>query len=177
AFLPKVGVVVLIFLGARFLARGVHQLFTAVHAGRLTLPGVHPETAEPTRRIVIVLLWLFAVIIAYPYLPGSDSAAFKGVSVFAGLLLSLGSAGLVGQAMSGLVLMYARSYRPGDFVRIGAVTGVVQELGLLSTRLRTPKDEYVIVPNTVATAQGVTNYSAAGRAGHAILLHSSITIG
>src|SRR5690606_9469907 len=75
------------------------------------------------------------------------------------------------------VLMYARSYRPGDFVRIGAVTGVVQELGLLSTRLRTPKDEYVIVPNTVATAQGVTNYSAAGRAGHAILLHSSITIG
>lgn len=176
-FLPKLAVVVLIFLGTRLLARGVHRLFTAVRAGTLTIPGVHPETAEPTRRIVTVLLWLFAVVVAYPYLPGSDSAAFKGVSVFAGLLLSLGSAGLVGQAMSGLVLMYARSYRPGDYVRIGEVEGVVQELGMLSTRLRTPKDEYVVVPNTVATAQGVTNYSAAGRAGHPILLHSSITIG
>ncbi len=98
-FLPKMAVVVLIFLGTRLLARGVHRLSTAVQAGALAIPGVHPETAEPTRRIATVLLWLFAVIVAYPYLPGSDSAAFKGVSVFAGLLLSLGSAGLVGVSL------------------------------------------------------------------------------
>lgn len=175
--LPGVVVVILVLLGTRLLTRGVQRLFAAVHAGLITLPGLHPDTAEPTRRIVTVLLWLFAVIVVYPYLPGSDSAAFKGVSVFAGLLLSLGSAGLVGQGMSGLVLMYARSYQPGDYIRVGETEGVVQQLGLLSTRIRTPKQEYVVVPNAVVTAQGVINYSAATRAGHPILLHTSITIG
>lgn len=174
---PDVLIVVLVLLGTRLLARGVQRFFEGVEEGVIAVPGLHPETAGPTRRIVTLLLWLFAVVVVYPYLPGSGSAAFKGVSVFAGLLLSLGSAGLVGQAMSGLVVMYARSYRPGDYVRVGEVEGVVQELGLLSTRLRTPKDEYVVVPNSVVTAHAVTNFSAAARAGHTLFLHSSVTIG
>lgn len=175
--LPDLVIVVLIGLGARMLSRGAHRLFEGVERGVVSLPGLHPETANPTRRIVTILIWLFAIVVMYPYLPGSDSAAFKGASVFAGLLLSLGSAGLVGQAMSGLVLMYSRSYRTGDYVRVGTVEGIVEQLGLLSTRLRTPKDEYVVIPNAVVTGDTVTNFSAAGRAGHALYLHSSVTIG
>jgi small-conductance mechanosensitive channel len=175
--IPDLVIVVLIALAAMVLSRGAHRLFEGVERGVITLPGLHPETANPTRRIVIILVWLLAIVIMYPYLPGSDSAAFKGASVFAGLLLSLGSAGLVGQAMSGLVLMYSRSYRQGDYVRVGVVEGTVEQLGLLSTRLRTPKDEYVVIPNAVVTGDRVTNFSAAGRAGHALYLHSSVTIG
>lgn len=176
---PNLVTVVLIFLAARFLAGVVRSLFEAVERHRLVIPGLHPETAHPTRRIAIALLWLFAVIVAYPYLPGSGSEAFKGVSVFTGLLLTLGSAGLVGQAMSGLVLMYSRSFKVGDYIQAGGVQGTVTELGLLSTRLRTPKNEYVTLPNSVVVSGAVTDYSTARGTGHdePLLIHSSVTIG
>jgi small-conductance mechanosensitive channel len=152
-------------------------VFDAAADRRITLPGIHPETAQPTRRIVTVLMWLFAVTLAYPYLPGSGSAAFKGVSVFAGVLFTLGSAGLVGQAMSGLVLMYSRSFKVGDYVEAGGIQGEVVELGLLSTRLRTPKNEYVSLPNNVVVGRAVTNYSAAAAHRRPLVLYSSVTIG
>jgi small-conductance mechanosensitive channel len=174
---PGLFTVVLIFLAARFGARLLQTVFDAVVRGRLTLPGIHPDTARPTRRIATALLWMFALIVAYPYLPGSDSAAFKGVSVFAGILVSLGSAGLVGQAMSGLVLMYSRAYREGDYILAGAIQGTVQSLNLLSTRLRTVKNEYVTLPNNVIVTGAVTNYSAAARESESLTIYSSVTIG
>jgi small-conductance mechanosensitive channel len=174
---PQLLIVALIFLVTRFLARQIGRLFTAAESGALRLPGVHPETAAPTRRIAMALIWLFALAVAFPYLPGSDSAAFRGVSVFAGLLVTLGSAGIVGQAMSGLVLMYSRSFRPGDYVRIGDVDGTVLELNLLSTRLRTPKHEIVTVPNNVVVGGRIVDYSAIGRQGEPLLIYSSVTIG
>jgi small-conductance mechanosensitive channel len=175
--LPGLFTVALIMLATRFVVRLVRSLFDAVERGLVVLPGLHPETAQPTRRIVTALIWMFALVIAYPNLPGSDSAAFKGVSVFAGLLVTLGSAGIVGQAMSGLVLMYSRGFKVGDFVQVGQVQGTVVVLGLLSTRLRTPKDEYVTVPNSVAVSGTVTNYSAPRDHGHSLFIYSSITIG
>ncbi len=174
---PQLFAVVVIFAVTRLLTSIVRTLFDAVSQGRFTIPGVHPDTAIATRRIVNGLLWLFAIIAAYPYLPGSDSAAFKGVSVFTGLLLTLGSAGLVGQAMSGLVLMYARSFRVGQFVQVGDLQGTVVELGLLATRLRTTKNEMVTVPNSVMVNGPVTNYSAPAEFGHPLLIYSSVTIG
>jgi small-conductance mechanosensitive channel len=174
---PDVFVIVVILAATRFAVGLVRLVFDAAADRRITLPGIHPETAHPTRRIVTVLMWLFAVTLAYPYVPGSGSSAFKGVSVFAGLLLTLGSAGLVGQAMSGLVVMYSRSFRVGDYVQVGAIQGTVVELGLLSTRLRTPKNEFVSLPNGVVVGGAVTNYSKAAEYRRALLVYSSVTIG
>ena len=174
---PNLFVVLVILAATRFAVGLVRAVFDAAAEHRITLPGIHPETAQPTRRIVTVLMWLFALILAYPYLPGSGSASFKGVSVFFGLLLTLGSAGLVGQAMSGLVVMYSRSFRVGDFIQVGGTQGTVVELGLLSTRLRTPKNEFVSLPNGVVVGGAVTNYSKAAEFRSPLLVYSSVTIG
>lgn len=174
---PGLFTVALIFVATRFLVQLVRSFFEAVERGTLVLPGLHPETAQPTRRIVTALMWMFALVVVYPYVPGSNSAAFKGVSVLGGLLLTLGSAGVVGQAMSGLVLMYSRGFKVGDFVQIGATQGTVVALGLLSTRVRTTKNEYVTLPNSVVISGSVTNYSAPREHGHPLTIYSSITIG
>lgn len=174
---PGLFTVGVIFLATRFLARLLRTVFDAVERGAVILPGIHPETARPTRRIVVALLWLFALVVAYPHVPGSDSVAFKGVSVFTGLLVTLGSAGLVGQAMSGLVLMYSRAFKEGDFIQVGDIQGTVVSLSLLSTRLRTPKNEYVTVPNGVVVTGAATNYSAPQAHRESLMIYSSVTIG
>jgi small-conductance mechanosensitive channel len=174
--LPALLSVIVIFIITRWFARLVASFFAAVERGDISPPWVHADTAQPTRRIVVALLWLFAIIVAYPYLPGSDTAAFKGVSIFVGLVLSLGSTGLVNQAMSGLVLMYARAVRAGDYVRIGDVEGVVTALGMLSTKVRTTKWEEVTLPNAVVVSMATMNYTRlAGVQG--LVLHTSVTIG
>ena len=120
-------------------------------------------------------LWLFALAIAYPYLPGSDSDAFKGVSVFAGLMVSLGSSGLVNQVMSGFTLIYSRALREGDFVAIGDVEGTVAQLGTLSTKIRTAANEDVTIPNAVVVGQVVTNYTRGAEEG--VFVPTEVTIG
>ena len=174
--LPDLLTVAIILLIARVVVRLLQGLFRGVEQGRLSLPGIQQETAEATRRISTVLVWLFAITIAYPYIPGSETDAFRGVSVFVGLMLSLGSAGLVNQVMSGLVVVYARAIRPGEYVRVGDVEGVVTEVGLLSTKVTTPRKEEVTVPNAVMITQATTNYSRlADRDGG--MLTTSVTIG
>lgn len=175
--IPNLITVLLIFLGTRFLVRIVSIIFAAAERGRLTLPWVHPETAVPTRRITIVVLWLFGLVMAYPYLPGSGSAAFKGISVFSGLLLTLGSTGPMGQAISGLVLMYARSFKIGDVVEVSGNQGVVVRMGVVSTQIRTPKNEYITVPNSVMITGSVTNFSRGREQEVPLIIYSSVTIG
>ena len=136
--LPDLFTVLVIVLITRFAVRLTYLVFDAVEQERLTLPAVYPETAQPTRRLVTTLMWLLALIASYPYLPGSDSDAFKGVSVFVGLVVSLGSSGIVNQVMSGMTLTYSRALRLGDFVRIGEIEGTVTHLGNLSTKVKTP---------------------------------------
>jgi small-conductance mechanosensitive channel len=142
----------------------------------VSVPGLYAETAQPTRRIVTVILWLFSLVMMYPYLPGSDSDAFKGVSVFVGLLLSIGSAGTVNQAVSGLMLMYARALRVGDYVQIGETEGTVVTLGMFSTRIRTPKGEIVSLPNAVIVGTTTKNYSREEETG-GVILATTVTIG
>ena len=144
--IPNLFTVVLILLLTRVVVRICHAVFQAVEEGRLSLPYIYPETAAPTRRLVTALCWLLGIIVAYPYLPGSDSDAFKGVSVFVGLVLSLGSSGIVNQLMSGLTMTYSRALRSGDFVKIGDVEGTVTHLGTLSTKVKTPRGEEVTIP-------------------------------
>jgi small-conductance mechanosensitive channel len=173
---PGLVTVALVFVGTRFLTRIVAAFFQSVEAGDVDVPGLHADTAQPTRRIATALLWLFALVAAYPYLPGSDSDAFKGVSVLAGLMLSLGSSGLVNQAMSGLVLMYARALRLGDYVRIGDVEGTVTEVGMLSTKVRTTKREEVTIPNALLVSQVTQNFSRL-EAEVGVIVHTTVTIG
>jgi small-conductance mechanosensitive channel len=179
AAIPGLFTVVLIVVATRWLARIVGAFFDAVEGGSVAVPWVHAETANPTKRLATALLWVFAIVVAYPYLPGSDSNVFKGVSVFIGLVLSLGSSGVVNQAMSGLVLMYSRALKPGDYVRVADTEGVVTELGLLSTKICTNKRELVTIPNGVIVGTTTKNYSrlAAGDEGGGVILHTSVTIG
>ena len=175
-FIPGLVIVAVILFITRFLARITRLFFDAVESGRVTVPGLYAETALPTRRIVSVILWLFAVVMMYPYLPGSESDAFKGVSVFVGLLLSIGSAGTVNQAVSGLMLMYSRALRVGDYVQIGETEGTVAALGMFSTRILTPRGEIVSLPNAVIVGTTTKNYSRGEETGGAILT-TTVTIG
>jgi small-conductance mechanosensitive channel len=174
--IPDLFTVLLILLITRFAVRICQLVFQAVEDGRLTLPYIYPETAAPTRRLVSALIWLLSVIAAYPYLPGSDSDAFKGVSVFVGLVLSLGSSGIVNQMMSGLTITYSRAVRAGDFVRIGDVEGTVTHLGGLSTKVRTPRGEEVTIPNAVVMSDVTTNYSRLAES-EGVYVPTSLTIG
>jgi small-conductance mechanosensitive channel len=157
--LPHLFTAFLIFLIARVVVRASNMVFEASENGRVTIPWVYPETAQPTRRLVATLLWLMGFVVAYPYLPGSDSEAFKGVSVFLGLMISLGSSSVVNQMMSGLTITYSRSLRAGDFVRVGEVDGTVTNLGPLSTKIKTVRGEEVTIPNSVVVSDITTNYS------------------
>jgi small-conductance mechanosensitive channel len=152
------------------------DFFTAIELGTISFPGFHSDTVGATRRLVNVLIWLFGVVIAYPFLPGSNSPAFKGVSVFLGLLVTLGSAGVVGHMMSGLVLVYSRALKKGDYVRVGDVEGIVMEVGPLSTKLANRKDEEFTIPNTVMVGTTIKNFSRlAGQSGSP--LTTKVTIG
>ncbi|MEO3955309.1 mechanosensitive ion channel domain-containing protein [Chromobacterium piscinae] len=174
--LPGLAIVAVIFLLARLIGRGLGLLFGTVERGQLELPGLHAETVGATRRLASVILWLFALIVAYPYLPGANSDAFKGVSVFFGLMVTLGSAGLMNHAMSGLVLIYSRALRPGDYVKIGEAEGTVSELSALSTKIRTGQGFEVTIPNAVAVGGLVNNYSRHdGEAG--AMVATRVTIG
>ena len=164
--LPGLASVVLIVLVARGLTRLINTVFKSVERGLTTLPWIYQDTAAPTRRIAVALLWVLAIVLAYPHIPGNESIAFKSISVFIGLLVSFGSAGVVNQAMNGLAIMYARSFKCGDFVRIGENEGTVSEVTLLSTKLITIQLEEIIIPNSVVITQTTRNYTrAAGEYG------------
>lgn len=173
---PGVFTVVVILVATRWVTRLVTTFFDAVEAAGVEVPWPHPETANATKRIAIGLLWLFAIVVAYPYVPGSGSDVFKGVSVFAGLVISLGSSGIVNQAMSGLVLMYSRALKPGDYVRVGDVEGRVTMLGMLSTKIQTRRREEITLPNAVVVGASVKNYSRTATE-PGLLVHTSVTIG
>ena len=176
AGIPDLFTVLLILLITRFVVKVFHAMFQSVEEGRLTIPYVYPETAAPTRRLVSTLIWLLGIVLAYPYLPGSNSDAFKGVSVFVGLVLSLGSSGIVNQMMSGLTMTYSRAVRAGDFVRIGDIDGTVTHLGALSTKVKTPRGEEVTIPNAVVMSDVTTNYSRLADT-EGVFVPTSITIG
>jgi small-conductance mechanosensitive channel len=157
--MPGLFTAAIIFLCTRFVIRLAVLVFDAVEQGRLHVAGIDGPRALPTRRIVTTLLWLFAIVIAYPYLPGSNTEAFKGVSVFIGLVVSIGSSGIVNQLMSGFMLTYSDAIAPGEYVRLGDIEGTVTRLGVLSTKVRTRRNEEVTIPNAVVISGTATNYT------------------
>jgi small-conductance mechanosensitive channel len=170
-------ITVLIVLGVtRAIIDVLGSFFDSVQTGRLRVPYLHPETIGATRRIVTVVAWLLGVAVAYPFIPGSSSDAFKGLSVLLGLMLSLGSTGVVTQAMGGLVIVYSRALRRSDFVRINDIEGVVTEVGTLATKVVNVRNEEITIPNSVLVGSAIHNYSKlSGTQG--TLLTSKVTIG
>jgi small-conductance mechanosensitive channel len=174
--LPGLATVLVVLVLTRVLADVLGYFFEAVQQGRLRVNLFHPETAGATYRIFRLLVWALGISIAYPYLPGSSSDAFKGVSVLIGLMITFGSAGLITQAMSGLVIVYSRSLRKGDFVDINGVQGVVTEVASLATKIVNVRNEEITIPNSVVVSTPIRNYTKLG-GNQGTLLTTKITIG
>jgi small-conductance mechanosensitive channel len=171
---PSLFTVVVIVIIARLVTLLLEPLFAAAERGAISIPWMHPETAPTTRRVANAVVWLFAAAMAFPYIPGSETDAFRGISVAVGLMVTLGSSGLVNQVMSGFVLTYSRAVRLGDFVRIGDVEGTIVYVGVLSTKLRTIRSEEVTIPNAVVVSQTTTDFS---RLPDDVLTPTSIAVG
>jgi small-conductance mechanosensitive channel len=174
--LPGLSTVVVVIFIARWSVRLVNALFNGVESGRFTFPWLERETARTTQTLVVFAVWLFALVVAYPYIPGSDTEAFKGLSVLVGLMITLGSTGLINQIISGLFVIYSRSVRPGDYVRIGDTEGQVVDVGFLAIKLRTPRQEEITLPHSILVGSGTTNYSRLAEE-HGVVAAVSVTIG
>jgi small-conductance mechanosensitive channel len=174
--IPGLFTVVITVLLARWCVRLINVIFKEVEAGKLSLHWLEPETARTTRTLLIAAVWIFTVVVAYPYIPGSDTEAFKGLSVLIGLMVTLGSTGLINQIISGLFVVYSKSVRPTDYVRVGEVEGEVIDVGFLATKLKTPRQEEITIPHSVLVGNATTNFSRlAGPNG--MVLTVSVTIG
>lgn len=176
AALPGLTVAIVIFLLAQLTVKASNTLFMRVQRGRLTLSWLDADTAKPTRRLVALAVWVFALVMAYPYLPGSETAAFKGISVLLGLMVSLGGSSMIGHAGSGLILMYIRAYRGGEYVNIAGYEGTVTELGTFATRIRTGLGEEIVLPNALVIGAAIKNYSRVV-GGSGFVLDTTVTIG
>ncbi|MBK8070779.1 MAG: mechanosensitive ion channel family protein [Ramlibacter sp.] len=178
--IPGLVVVAVIILLAQAVVEASNALFRAVARRRVTVSFLHPETAAATRRLVALAIWALALVAAYPYLPGSSSEVFKGVSVLVGAMVTLGSSGVVNQLMSGLVLVYSRALRVGDHVVIGkdgeGAEGVVQEVGTLATKLKTMRNEEITIPNAVLVGNPIRNYSRLADT-QGTMMSTKVTIG
>jgi len=175
-YIPDLMLVVLICLFTSYLIKVSQYVFQEIRDERLTIGGFYPDWAEPTAKLVRILILAGAAIIVFPYLPGSNSPAFKGISVFVGVLLSLGSTSAVAHGVAGTILTYMRAFQVGDFVRIGNEVGEVIEKTLLVTRICTQKKEVVTIPNGTVLGGVVVNYSAEGRK-KGVIFHTTVTIG
>lgn len=175
-FIPNLLTLFLILLGMRYILKLLHFFHEGVQSDKIRILGLPKDLAEPTYQLLRVLIIALALVAAYPYVPGSDSPVFRGITIFVGFLLSMGSTSLVTNIVSGVVLTYTRGLRIGDRVKIGNTTGDVVERTLLVTRVRTIKNVIVSIPNSMVLNNEIENYSAI-TAREGLILHTSVTIG
>ena len=176
AAIPSLVFLAVLFVVVRVGLRFVRFFFEAVRQGSVTLANFDPDWAEPTYKIVRIAAIAFALIVAYPYVPGSSTDAFKGVSLFIGIVFSLGSSSAISNIIAGYMLTYRRALKVGDRVRIGTALGEVIETRLQVTHLRSIKNEEIIIPNSQIMAGEVLNYSSLSRT-RGLILHTDVGIG
>ncbi|MDI1244202.1 MAG: mechanosensitive ion channel family protein [Rhodoferax sp.] len=176
AALPGLFTALVIFYLTRLATHAMDRFFNRVGRGEIQLQWLDAEVADPTRRIFKIVVWLFALAMAYPYLPGSHTQAFQGLSVLLGLMISLGASNLVGQAASGLILTYGRVFRQGEYVRLGEHEGTVADLGMFFTRIRTGMGEELTLSNSAVLNATTKNYSRNVK-GRGYSLDTQVTIG
>ena len=178
AFLPDLFSILVIYFIFKYTIRGIKYFVDQIEKGDIQISGFHRDWAIPTFRILKFLLYAFMLVLIFPYLPGSGSPAFQGVSVFIGVLFSLGSSSAIANMVAGMVITYMRPFKIGDRVKIGEITGDVMEKNMLVTRIRTIKNEDVTVPNSTVLLNSTTNFStntAAKNSG--LIIHTTVTIG
>jgi small-conductance mechanosensitive channel len=175
-FLPNLFYIFIIILIARYLLRILNMLSKEIEEERLRLKGFHKDWAQPTANIIKIVLYAFTLVFIFPYLPGSDSPAFRGVSIFLGVLFSLGSTSAIANIVAGIVITYMRPFMIGDRVKIGESVGDVMEKNLLVTRIRTIKNEDITIPNATIINAHLWNYSKSASS-IGIILHTTVTIG
>jgi small-conductance mechanosensitive channel len=175
-FLPNLFFIIVIIFVTRAVIKLIRLIFIEVGRGKITFPRFYSEWAEPTYRIVRFLVIAFAGIMIFPYLPGSDSPAFQGVSIFLGVLFSLGSTSAIANIIAGLVITYMRPFTIGDRVRIAETEGDIIEKNLLVTRIRTVKNVDITVPNAMVLGSHITNFSSSAQ-DRGLILHTGVTIG
>jgi small-conductance mechanosensitive channel len=173
--MPGLAVAVCIVLIARAISAFSRHLLTRM-ARPGTLRWLTAETLQPTVRLTSLAIWLFALVMAYPYLPGSGTDAFKGLSVLIGIMISLGASSVVGQGAAGLILTYSRTLRAGEYVRVGDHEGTVTEVGMFTTTIRTGLGEVLTLPNSMITGNVTKNYSRAVQ-GQGYIVDTVVTIG
>ncbi|MGL4518857.1 MAG: mechanosensitive ion channel domain-containing protein [Phocaeicola sp.] len=175
-YIPNLFTIVIIYLSIKYFIKGIKYLADEIDSERLKLSGFYADWAMPTYHIIRFLMYAFMVAMIYPYLPGSKSGIFQGVSVFVGLIVSLGSSTVIGNIIAGLVITYMRPFKLGDRIKLNDTTGNVTEKTAFVTRIRTPKNEIVTIPNSFIMSSHTVNYSASAR-DHGLIIHSEVTIG
>lgn len=176
SYVPELITIILIAFLTRYFVRFLKFLSTEVAEGKLEIPGFYPDWAGPTFNLLKIIIYAFAFVMIFPYLPGSESPVFRGVSVFLGLLISLGSSSAISNIIAGLVITYMRAFKIGDRVKIGDTSGDVIEKTMLVTRLRTIKNEDVTIPNSSILNGSTVNYSSSAQA-LGLILNTTVTIG
>lgn len=175
-YIPNLFTIIVICLVIKYVIRGIRYLATEIDAGRLNINGFYADWAMPTYHIVRFLLYAFMIAMIYPYLPGANSGVFQGVSVFVGLIVSLGSSTVIGNIIAGFVITYMRAFKQGDRIKLNDTVGNVIEKTAFVTRLRTIKNEIVTIPNSFIMSSQTVNYTSSART-YGLIIHSEVTIG
>ncbi|MNL18098.1 Miniconductance mechanosensitive channel MscM precursor [compost metagenome] len=173
---PNLFFIAVIAVLTRYLLRLLKFIFDEIRMERLHFEGFYPEWAEPTYKLVRILVFLMALVVCFPYIPGSSSPAFQGLSVFLGILVSLGSSSAISNIVAGVVITYMRPFKVGDRVKIADTMGDVVEKDLLITRIQTVKKMEVTIPNSMILSSHITNYSSMAREG-GVILNTVVTVG
>lgn len=175
-YIPNLFIILVIWYCIKYIIKGIHYIANEIEDEKLKITGFYPDWAQPTFNIIRFLLYAFMIAMIYPYLPGSNSGVFQGISVFVGLIISLGSSTVIGNIIAGLVITYMRPFKIGDRIKLNDTVGNVIEKTPFVTRLRTPKNEVVTIPNAFIMSSHTVNYSASARQ-FGLIIHTTVTIG
>lgn len=175
-YIPNLFIIAIIWYCIRYIVKGLRYISHEIQTEKLKISGFYPDWAEPTFNIIRFLLYAFMIAMIYPYLPGSESGVFQGISVFVGLIVSLGSSSVISNFIAGFVITYMRPFKTGDFIKVNDTIGNVVEKSPFVTRIRTIKNEMVTIPNSFITTSNTVNYSASARH-HGLIIHTVLTMG
>ena len=178
SYLPNLFTILLTIVVAYYIIRFCRLFFNAIGTGRLSLPGFYQDWARPTQRLAVILIFALALAIIFPLLPGAQSPAFSGISIFVGALFTLGGASAIANLVGGFIIIYTRAFQVGDRVQVADVQGDILEKTILSTRIRTPKNEIVTIPNANIITSNIKNFTTAFREiNQPLIVHTTITLG
>ncbi len=175
-YIPNLFIIVVIYFCIKYLIKSIQYIANEIANEKLKINGFYPDWAQPTFNIIRFLLYVFMIAMIYPYLPGSDSGVFQGISVFVGLIVSLGSSSAIANIIAGLVITYMRPFKIGDRIKLEKTEGHVIEKTPFVTRIRTPKNEIITIPNASIMSSNTINYSQSAKE-YGLIIHTSVSFG